>query len=293
MVILHSCCCWNSVRKGSIACAIYTGIYYTLNAAQSSVVFHEQYKFLRNNKSISESPIDHDITNETSTILTALVFAFSSCGIFTSLLLFLGIHKNIKYLLIPWIFNMVFFIIVDVIYVVNGLVMHALKWNPSVAILVTIDFFLNALNLYALLCVLSQYQEYRAGRGRATDQEALHRIPNIQYSITQPTATSYLSSHARKPMLYFDKVGTTTAQATPTHSPTGYGQSLLVGVAKKTVKFGDSSEMVMLPSPVQQPPWTESHKSNEVTDRAPLIDSSCGGVDGGNSGSVRGNTIGT
>lgn len=60
---------------------------------------------------------------------------------------------------------MAFFTIVDVIYIIYGLIVHAvriscfqfvqfiakklfqLQWNPSVAILVTTDFFLNTLNV--------------------------------------------------------------------------------------------------------------------------------------------------
>uniref|UniRef100_A0AAR5PLN1 MARVEL domain-containing protein n=1 Tax=Dendroctonus ponderosae TaxID=77166 RepID=A0AAR5PLN1_DENPD len=244
MTILHSCCCWNSVRKGSLACGVYTGIYYTLNAAQSSFLLHEEVSFLKN--ASNQSLIDHDITSETSAVFSALIFAFSSCGIITTLLLFIGIIKDIKFLLIPWIFNMAFFTIVDVIYIIYGLIVHALQWNPSVAILVTTDFFLNTLN-----------------------------VPNIQYSTTQPTATSYLSSHNRKPLMYLEK-------ATPTHSPTSFGPNILDGPPslgnrgpRKSVKFGDSSEMSM----VAPPAWSESKLSpTKGADTAPLIDS---GPDGG------------
>ncbi|XP_066249973.1 uncharacterized protein [Euwallacea similis] len=272
MTILHSCCCWNSVRKGSIACGVYTGIYYTLTAAQSSFLLHEEINYLRN--ASNSSLIDHDITSETTAVLAALIFAFSSCGIITSLILFIGISKDIKYLLIPWIFNMTFFTISDIIYVTHELIVNALKWNPIVAIFVTMDFFLNTLNIYTLLCVVSQYQEYQAGRGRAIDDEIM-RVPNIQYSTTQPTATSYLSSHNRKPTLYFEK-------ATPTHSPTGFGANgievtpaLANRGPRKSVKFGDSSELAMLP----QAPWME-HKSSpsKGADTAPLIDA---GIEGG------------
>ncbi|CAG9771033.1 unnamed protein product [Ceutorhynchus assimilis] len=210
---------------------------------------------------------NEDDKQSASAVFSALIFAFSSCGVITTLLLFCGLYKDIKYLLIPWIFNMAFFTIIDIIYIVYGLIVHALQWNPSVAILVTMDFFLNTLNLYALLCVISQYQEYKAGRGRAIDDEIM-RVPNIQYSTTQPTATSYLSSHTRKPLNYFEK-------ATPTHSPTAMGppNSLDVPSAlvnrgpRKSVKFGDSAEMTTT--------WSEP-KSSPVkgADTAPLIDSS-------------------
>lgn len=64
-----------------------------------------------------------------------------------------------------------------------------LQWNPINAILLTLDFFVGTLNVrtlskiqtnhiknvlmqvYALLCVISQYQELREGRGRAEDEQ--------------------------------------------------------------------------------------------------------------------------
>ncbi|XP_050294762.1 uncharacterized protein LOC126734946 isoform X2 [Anthonomus grandis grandis] len=244
-------------------------IYYLLNAAHSSFLLHEEIRYLKNLS--NQSLIDHDITTETSAVFSALIFAFSSCGVVTTLLLFVGIFKDIKYFLIPWIFNMFFFTIVDIVFVVYGLIVHALQWNPSVAILVTIDFFLNALNMYALLCVTSQYQEYNAGRGRAIDEEIM-RIPNIQYSTTQPTGTSYLSSHARKPPTFIER-------ATPLHSPTNHldvPPAVVNRGPRKSVKFGDSSEMTVVP-----PPCWNDNKTSPIkgTDTSPLIDSG-GGIGG-------------
>ncbi|XP_060535527.1 uncharacterized protein LOC132707631 [Cylas formicarius] len=262
MTILHSCCCWRSVRKGSYACGVYTGVYYTVNALQSSFLLHEELSYLKNVS--NQSLIDHDITSETSLVFSALIFAFSSCGIITALLLFYGLYKDLKILLMPWIFNMVFFTMVDVMYIIYGLVVHALQWNPSVAILITIDFFLNTLNLYALLCVISQYQEYKAGRGRAIDEDSI-RVPNVQYS-SQPTATTYLSS--KKAITCME------TRPTPTHSPTesGIKQEMppINRGPRKSVKF-DRSELSM----IQEPAWLDGKSASPVkgADTAPLIGS--------------------
>ncbi|KAH1002734.1 hypothetical protein HUJ04_008795 [Dendroctonus ponderosae] len=138
MTILHSCCCWKSVRPGSIACGVYTGIYYTVNAVQSAYLLHEEIRFISNRS--KSSLVDHDLTSGT------LIFALSSTGVVSTVFLFYGIFRDLKCLLLPWICNMTVFTIVDVFYIIHGLLIHALQWNPSVAILITIDFFLNALN---------------------------------------------------------------------------------------------------------------------------------------------------
>ncbi|KAK3912804.1 Transmembrane protease serine 11C [Frankliniella fusca] len=65
--------------------------------------------------------------------------------------------------------------------------------KPEIAMLFTVDFFLLSLNLYSLLCVVSQYQEYKAGRGRAVDEDSFRRLAAVRY-LAQPTATSVLST---------------------------------------------------------------------------------------------------
>ncbi|KAK6627207.1 hypothetical protein RUM44_009684 [Polyplax serrata] len=50
-----------------------------------------------------------------------------------------------------------------------GATPRARRLNPIHFILFTLDFFLLVLTIYAFLCVVSQYQEYKAGRGRAED----------------------------------------------------------------------------------------------------------------------------
>ncbi|VEN42528.1 unnamed protein product [Callosobruchus maculatus] len=70
--------------------------------------------------------------------------------------------------------------------------------------------------IYGLLCVVSQYQELKAGRGRALDDQ-LYRVPNVHYNC-QPTATSMLSATSRKPTL--GGVSFYETRPTPTQSPT-------------------------------------------------------------------------
>ncbi|XP_074032626.1 uncharacterized protein [Leptinotarsa decemlineata] len=284
MTILHSCCCWRSVRKGSYACGIYTAFYYTMNAAHSSFLLHEELTFFRNSSEAEDSLIDHDTTSETSMAFTIVLLTLSSMGIFTTFLLLFGLYKDCKILLIPWIFNIIIFILADMSYVIYSLIVHALQWNPTAAIIITIDFFLNSLHVYSLLCVISQYQELKAGRGRTLDDQ-LYRVPNVHYS-SQPTATSFMSS--RKPVTYYE------TKPTPTQSPTGPAPSPSIIIpdilspnigstrrgSRKSVKFGDSNTLPHHNGSQLLDPWSIESKSpilvKRVMDTAPLINS--GGV---------------
>ncbi|KAL1517014.1 hypothetical protein ABEB36_000835 [Hypothenemus hampei] len=156
MAILNSCCCWRSLRCGSIVSGVYTLIYFVLNALQSGVFFFEKFNYWHDQS--RTSLIDPKETYGAK--FSMLIFCLSSFGIISTFLLFYGVLRNIKSLLIPWICNLAVFILTDFIYIINSLILRSLQWNPAVAFLITLDFFLNGLNLYALLCVTSQYQKY-------------------------------------------------------------------------------------------------------------------------------------
>ncbi|XP_044269745.1 uncharacterized protein LOC123014608 isoform X2 [Tribolium madens] len=277
MAILHSWCCWRSVRKGSFACGFYTAFYYTINAAHSSILLHEELEFFKhcppNCTEITQSTIlDPDTTSESSIIFTLLSLSTSSSGILTSCLLLYGLYKDCKFLLIPWIINIILFTLQDLVYICHQFYEHALGFNPSIAILITLDFFITSLNVYALLCVISQYQELKAGRGRAQDDQN-NRVPNIHYS-SQPTATSYLST--RRPITYHE------TRPTPTQSPTGTAPHTSLGTdetspsifnkgPRKSVKFPDHSTPTHN-GPQLLEPWTIDVKLSKGADTAPLIE---------------------
>ncbi|XP_045464917.1 uncharacterized protein LOC123674095 [Harmonia axyridis] len=289
MAIMHSCCCWRSVRQGSLACGIYTAMYYTVNTVHSYVVLNTELNIIFYNSTAQapDSFINPDTTSTTSVVFTLLILVITACGILTSILLLYGIHKDCKMLLLPWVVNLVVFMILDIVYVLYNLIEHALKWNPFISILIMMDFFLTCLHMYALLCVISQYQELKAGRGRASDDQNL-RIPNIQYS-NHPTATSYLST-SRRPMTTCD------ARPTPTQSPTGPAPShpnLAEDVspttnlkARKSVKFPDHSSnhqnsarngsQLLEPWTIELKPPLTPKVSGTGSDTAPLIESGTG-----------------
>ncbi|XP_065161419.1 uncharacterized protein [Atheta coriaria] len=239
MVIMTSCCCWRSVRKGSYACGIYTLVYFTLNSATMSTLLHEDLLALRNPNTTTRhsSILEPNTTSLTSMVFTVMLLGISSVGILTSLFLLLGLHLNKRWMFIPWVGTVIPLIIVDLTHCLYVFFEHTLKFNPLNSILFTLDFFLLIINIYALLCVISQYQELKEGRGRPDGD--INRIPSIHYS-TQPTATSFL----RRAATYNE------THASPTQSPTGTGPHTSMGTEepspnnanrghRKSVKFPD------------------------------------------------------
>ncbi|XP_019870953.2 uncharacterized protein LOC109599406 isoform X2 [Aethina tumida] len=274
MTILHSCCFWRSVRKGSYVCGYYTGIWYLVTSLQASIQLHEEIKYFVTNFNLKPrtSFINHENTTTTTIVFTALLLFTSVIGFFTCLILLYGIYKDRKILLIPWITVLSGFILTDLIFIAYIFWTHT-RSNPITSIIITTDLFINALNIYALLCVISQYQELKAGRGRASD-DLNNRIPNIQYS-SQPTATSYLSTRRPIPQDY---------RPTPTQSPSGTAPSLAIEEPspvpnhrgpRKSVKFPDNSGTGQNGSQLLDP-WTLDVKSpmllSKAGDTAPLIE---------------------
>ncbi|KAL9699339.1 hypothetical protein quinque_002780 [Culex quinquefasciatus] len=94
-----------------------------------------------------------------------LLLAFASLGVLSSLLVIVGLRMNMRAFLLPWIFVMIADLLVECA--------HFVYLSASQAI-------------YCLLCVISQYQEYKAGRGGADDDSYISSV-NIQYS--PPAAT--------------------------------------------------------------------------------------------------------
>nr|CAD7574344.1 unnamed protein product [Timema californicum] len=138
--------------------------------------------------------------------------------------------------------------------------------------------------MYSLLCVISQYQEYKAGRGTAAD-DFFGRVPPVRYA-NRPTATSCLST--RKAVTYHE------TRATPTQSPTAphstvlgddSGVSQRSGSSRKHVQFPDTATAIDDEGSgeagagavvvVMEEPWTKGAKTPRLlcpsVDLAPLI----------------------
>ncbi|XP_058457136.1 uncharacterized protein LOC131434439 [Malaya genurostris] len=188
MAILHSCCLWRTVRKGSYASVIYTFFYFGISCITLSVFVHDERKFLKGevDKPSGESFLEKESISTVTVIFNMLLLAFASLGVVSSLLVIVGLRVDKRAFLLPWIVVMIADLLVECAHFLYLIVIQTLEFEPVTAMLFTIDFFIMCLNIYCLLCVISQYQEYKAGRGGAED-DSFNSSFNIQYS--PPAAT--------------------------------------------------------------------------------------------------------
>ncbi|XP_058793170.1 uncharacterized protein LOC131665342 [Phymastichus coffea] len=215
MAIMQTCCCWRSVRRGSFACAVYTVFYYAVIAVTLASVLQEESQYLTGNRSQpkSNSVLVEQVSPVTMTFNIALLVC-SSLGVICCLLLLYGLFKDEKMFLVPWICIMIACCVVDISHLIYAFIGQGLKFNPVTAMILTIDFFLMCLNIYAVLCVYSQYQEYTVGRGTAA-HDCPQRVPTVRYTV-QPTATATSCLSSRR------TTATTVEGRTPIQSPTTY-----------------------------------------------------------------------
>ncbi|KAF7395638.1 hypothetical protein HZH68_009688 [Vespula germanica] len=248
MAIMQSCCCWQSVRRGSYACAIYTGIYFIILAITTGTILQAESEYLSGNRSLPESSsfLESDTISPTTVRFNITLLICSCFGVICCILLVYGLLKDKRIFLLPWIVNVITCSMVDIA--------HAL--------------YLIIVTVYSVLCVISQYQEYLAGRGTAAD-DTDYRVPVVRY-VVQPTttATSCLSSR-RAPTN-----NETKETPTPTQSPTAARNVLscpekspTVGrTHKKHVQFPDT------PTPTSSSTPTAIPMSLEKSE-IPLTDS--------------------
>lgn len=241
---MQTCCCWQSVRKGSYACSVYTLIYYSLLAWTTSTIFLEESQYLKGNVSLpkSSSLLESGTISPTTIRFNGMLLICSCCGVLCSLLLLYGLLKNHKLLLIPWIIVIITTGITDLAHTLY-LLIATLDLSPTKVMIYTFSFFLLCLNIYSLLCVISQYQEYSAGRGTAAHE---YRVPVVRYMTQPPTTTATTSCPSSR-----RGVTNNETKATPTQSPTICHNPLLSEkspstgsrVSRKHVQFPSSSQI--------------------------------------------------
>ncbi|BES98833.1 Hypothetical protein NTJ_11649 [Nesidiocoris tenuis] len=164
------------------------------------------------------------------------MLVWACIGFMSSLILIIGIYRDIKCLLIPWTFVVVIMIFLDLTHTAYLFAYESTKFEPMTAILFTLDFFHITLTVYSLLCVVSLYQEYKAGRGTADFEYLNRRVPGVRYA-PQPTGTSFLST--RRAVTYHE------TRASPTGSP----PHDRTASQRKHVQFGDDRTWLAPPPP--------------------------------------------
>ncbi|XP_075229160.1 uncharacterized protein LOC142328905 [Lycorma delicatula] len=233
MAIMQSCCCWRSLRKGSYASAAYTAGYFTVIVIIMSNFVHEERHYWSGNTTVPHSHSFLEPGNISPTTMTFnLVALVCAClGVLTCLLLVYAIYTDQRIYLVPWIFTLGLTTIVDLTHSVYMFALETMNFNPMTAILFTMDFFLLCLNVYCLLCVISQYQEYKAGRGTA---EFDNRAPPVRYLASSTEAT--VSS--RRVATYHETQSPTQAHSTFPEESYCPPPPTLRRPSKKHVQFG-------------------------------------------------------
>ncbi|XP_065290374.1 uncharacterized protein [Dermacentor albipictus] len=92
-----------------------------------------------------------------------MVLLSAACAV-SSVVLLLGLWADNRTLLLPWLVSISLTTLLDI--VVLFYLTAESDFNPFIAVLFITDVFIALLNVYCLLCVSSQYQEYRHNRGR-------------------------------------------------------------------------------------------------------------------------------
>ncbi|XP_059490200.1 uncharacterized protein LOC132205262 [Neocloeon triangulifer] len=218
MAILQTCCCWHSVRAGSYASAAYTMTYFSLismilymilededwgRSKSKSAPTVEGSRLLatvaptNNLKGGVSSFLEPEGISQVSVWIAVAVLTCALTGILSSVLLIAGLYTDRRSFLVPWVFNVMGTSAMDLCHTFYLLLFEKLEFNPLTGIVLTLDFFLLSLNVYCLLCVISQYQEYKAGRGTAYHQQ---QPGSVRY-VAQPSATTFVPPIKTKPII--------------------------------------------------------------------------------------------
>ncbi|KAH8384311.1 hypothetical protein KR200_007014 [Drosophila serrata] len=166
MAIMESCCFWKDVRSGSFACAIYTLVYFGFSTLMFLFYLVEEQEFLLGQRAqpMGESLLEKGDVTVATVIFNVLFLFCSMLMVLSSILLILGLQQNRRLLLIPWILFMLGDLLIECFHLVHLTLSRRVIFDPIVGFIFTMDFFILCLNLYCLLCVISQYQTFRLQR---------------------------------------------------------------------------------------------------------------------------------
>ncbi|BFF98096.1 uncharacterized protein DMAD_06351 [Drosophila madeirensis] len=178
MAILESCCFWKNVRMGSFACAIYTLVYFGFSTLMFLFYVREEQEFLLGQRSepAGESILEKGDVTVVTVIFNVLFLFCSVLMVLSSGLMILGLRRNKRQLLLPWICFMLADLLIECSHLIHLTLSRRVIFDPIVGFIFTIDFFILCLNLYCLLCVISQYQAYRAQRAELQQNSATSPI---------------------------------------------------------------------------------------------------------------------
>ncbi|RZF40819.1 hypothetical protein LSTR_LSTR003329 [Laodelphax striatellus] len=252
MALMQSCCCWRSLRKGCYASAAFTMVYFT-SLIINGILFFQAERFYYAgvvDVPISASILEPEAITPATMGFHVVLFACALAGLITSSLLVYGIYKDERTLLIPWIVNVATTAVVNLAHGVYVVFSKSFYIHPLTGILYTMDFFLLSLNIYCIVCVVSQYQEYKAGRGTASHDMRNCRTPPVKY-LAKSGSVATVALSGRKGAAggrncdvdeEMSPQGESTEKTEEVPSGPGSAGVPKHGSSKKHVKFGDNEE---------------------------------------------------
>ncbi|XP_013146467.1 PREDICTED: uncharacterized protein LOC106109494 isoform X1 [Papilio polytes] len=200
MPLIKSCCCWRSLRRGCYASGTYTMLYFAVTIITMGHFIEVEHRYLSGQMSQpeSESFLQPDKITPITVSLNITLLACSTLGLISCILMIVGVYTDKKFLLLPWIVSMALETLVEVINLGYLFYLQTFNFNPITAFLFTLDFFIIVLNVYTMFCVISQFQEYLAGRGTAAF-DTNDRLASVQYTATaQHTTTTSSAPSGRR-----------------------------------------------------------------------------------------------
>ncbi|XP_075163717.1 uncharacterized protein LOC142236356 [Haematobia irritans] len=163
MVILMSCCCWDDVWQGSFASGVYTLIFYAFSSSIGLMNIIDDWDFFLGKRSRprGETILEKGDITKTHVLFNIVTASVSMGLVFSSVLLIFGLKRKKRELFLPWILMMMTDLLVEFSYIAYFAVMRHVDFDPINGFIFTLIFFITTLNIYCILCVISQYQLYK------------------------------------------------------------------------------------------------------------------------------------
>ncbi|XP_022256760.1 uncharacterized protein LOC111089139 [Limulus polyphemus] len=161
MAILTSCCCFKSIRRGCFASGIFTLAVYLFIFTACLFQAHAAY----------DTPVIF-FGNLFMMILAAM-------SVIASVILLIGVFVDRRKLLLPFIVIVSFTTLLHMV-----LALYFITESPVstvLGILFVTDLAICVINVYCVLCAISQYQEYLEGRGGGRQHGQFQSVPVVRF----------------------------------------------------------------------------------------------------------------
>ncbi|XP_064483234.1 uncharacterized protein LOC135396126 isoform X2 [Ornithodoros turicata] len=165
MAVLKRCCCRTTLRHGSYASGIFTLCFYSFHLCTCIA----QFSYL------------DDILGDGSItyVFVLLLMLFSALSVLSSVMMLIGLCTSVRFLLLPWVVCVSFTTLLDIL--LSFCILADEVNDVGTIIFFVADYLICALNIYCLLCVISQYQESRKRRRRTHTVAAVQDTLAMRY----------------------------------------------------------------------------------------------------------------